>query len=64
MHIPPKTVKIFKLSCSENECILCVTAICRHLVHGQQEDAHEFMRYLLESMEKAFLTRYKGSKYA
>ncbi|KDR20325.1 Ubiquitin carboxyl-terminal hydrolase 36 [Zootermopsis nevadensis] len=36
--------------------------ICKHLVHGQQEDAHEFMRYLLESMEGAYLTRYKGSK--
>ncbi|XP_069701386.1 ubiquitin carboxyl-terminal hydrolase 36 [Periplaneta americana] len=36
--------------------------ICKHLVHGQQEDAHEFMRYLLESMEKAYLTRYKGNK--
>ena len=29
--------------------------ICKHMVHGRQEDAHEFMRYLIESMEKAFL---------
>lgn len=36
--------------------------ICRHLVHGHQEDAHEFLRYLMESMEKAFLSRYKNSK--
>ncbi|PNF25263.1 hypothetical protein B7P43_G12579 [Cryptotermes secundus] len=36
--------------------------ICKHLVHGQQEDAHEFMRYLLESMEKSYLTRYKDLK--
>lgn len=36
--------------------------ICRHLVHGHQEDAHEFLRYLMESMEKAYLTRYKNSK--
>ncbi|KAJ9595297.1 hypothetical protein L9F63_027322, partial [Diploptera punctata] len=32
--------------------------ICKHLVHGQQEDAHEFMRYLLESMEKAYLLHF------
>lgn len=37
-------------------------SICKHLVHGQQEDAHEFMRYLLESMEKAYLTRFKDTK--
>lgn len=37
-------------------------SICRHLVHGHQEDAHEFLRYLMESMEKAYLTRYKNSK--
>ncbi|KAJ6640523.1 Ubiquitin carboxyl-terminal hydrolase 36 [Pseudolycoriella hygida] len=36
--------------------------ICRHLIHGHQEDAHEFLRYLMESMEKAFLSRYKNSK--
>lgn len=36
--------------------------ICRHLVHGHQEDAHEFLRYLMESMEKAYLNRYKNSK--
>jgi len=44
-------------------CVLRISAICKHLVHGQQEDAHEFMRYLLESMEKAYLARFKDSKY-
>lgn len=36
--------------------------ICKHMNQGQQEDAHEFMRYLIESMEKAYLLRYKGYK--
>uniref|UniRef100_A0A1B6D2S0 Ubiquitin carboxyl-terminal hydrolase n=1 Tax=Clastoptera arizonana TaxID=38151 RepID=A0A1B6D2S0_9HEMI len=29
--------------------------ICKRLVHGHQEDAHEFLRYLIESMEKSYL---------
>jgi ubiquitin carboxyl-terminal hydrolase 36/42 len=32
----------------------------KDIVHGQQEDAHEFMCCLLESMEKFYLTRYTG----
>ncbi|XP_049810550.1 ubiquitin carboxyl-terminal hydrolase 36 isoform X2 [Schistocerca nitens] len=36
--------------------------ICKHMNQGQQEDAHEFMRYLIESMEKAYLLRYKVYK--
>ena len=36
--------------------------ICKHMVHGRQEDAHEFMRYLIESMEKAYLHSVGGMK--
>lgn len=36
--------------------------ICKHLVHGRQEDAHEFMRYLMEAMEKAYLQSVGGTK--
>lgn len=32
--------------------------VCKHLVPGQQEDAHEFLRYLMEAMEKAYLARF------
>jgi ubiquitin carboxyl-terminal hydrolase 36/42 len=33
--------------------------ICQGLTHGEQEDAHEFMRCLLGSMEQSYLTRYQ-----
>lgn len=35
--------------------------VCKHLVFGQQEDAHEFLRYLMEAMEKAYLSRFPKS---
>lgn len=35
--------------------------LCRHLIPGRQEDAHEFLRYLVEAMEKAYLSRFKNS---
>uniref|UniRef100_A0A1B6H560 Ubiquitin carboxyl-terminal hydrolase n=1 Tax=Homalodisca liturata TaxID=320908 RepID=A0A1B6H560_9HEMI len=29
--------------------------ICKRLIHGHQEDAHEFLRYLIESMDRSYL---------
>ncbi|XP_075163990.1 ubiquitin specific peptidase 36 isoform X2 [Haematobia irritans] len=37
-------------------------SICKHLVMGRQEDAHEFLRYLVEAMEKSYLSRFRNYK--
>ncbi|KAH8242438.1 hypothetical protein KR032_006523 [Drosophila birchii] len=36
--------------------------ICKHMVVGRQEDAHEFLRFLVEAMERAFLMRFRNYK--
>ncbi|XP_022130071.1 ubiquitin carboxyl-terminal hydrolase 36 isoform X1 [Pieris rapae] len=35
--------------------------ICRHLTPGRQEDAHEFLRYLVEAMEKCYISNFINS---
>lgn len=39
-------------------------SICKHMVVGRQEDAHEFLRYLIEAMEKAYMERFPKSVLA
>ncbi len=35
--------------------IFVFTVICKHLSPFRQEDAHEFLRYLMEAMEKSYI---------
>ena len=37
--------------------------ICKHLTHGRQEDAHEFLRYLVESLQRCYLVSRKLPKH-
>ncbi|XP_017100132.2 ubiquitin carboxyl-terminal hydrolase 36 isoform X1 [Drosophila bipectinata] len=36
--------------------------ICKHMIVGRQEDAHEFLRFLVEAMERAYLMRFRNYK--
>ncbi|KAG8254555.1 Ubiquitin carboxyl-terminal hydrolase 42 [Homalodisca vitripennis] len=36
--------------------------ICKRLIHGHQEDAHEFLRYLIESMDRSYLRLMQANK--
>lgn len=37
---------------------LSLTEIARHFRFGSQEDAHEFLRYTIDAMQKACLNGY------
>ncbi len=37
-------------------------SICKFMVHGRQEDAHEFLRYLVDSLQRSYLSSMRASK--
>jgi len=39
---------------------MCFAVIAKHMRWGRQEDAHEFLRYVVDGMQKASLAGYKG----
>ena len=48
----------------ENDCctyyVFSLAGIARCLTWGQQEDAHEFLRYVVDSMQKSCLVGTNG----
>jgi len=49
-------------SCIVTQTNVLFPVICRSLSVGAEEDAHEFMRYLLENVEKGYLKRVPQKK--
>lgn len=47
-----KGIKTFK----QKYAFLILTVICKHLSIYRQEDAHEFLRYLIESMGRCYMS--------
>ena len=55
LFVNSHAVPRFRSILHNNFCLDCFSVIARHMTFGQQEDAHEFLRYVIDAMQRACL---------
>ena len=56
----PQALTSHKSVVYQKNIAINIKCIGKHFRHGRQEDAHEFLRYLIDSLQKSFLLSYNS----